>query len=132
VSNNFKKNRMKLNYKSMRKSAAGINVALLFVFGMLFQVSTAQNSCATALPVTAGTHTVSAINGTNVQTSCSTESLAEWYAYTPASNYVVTVSSDLTVNACKDTNFDVYIGTCDALVCYTSDDDSEVVALTGT
>src|SRR5690606_22177108 len=31
-----------------------------------------------------------------------------------------------------DTNFDVYIGTCDALVCYTSDDDSGVVACPGT
>lgn len=88
----------------------------------------AQDSCATALPITAGTTTVAAINGANISTSCSTASMAEWYAYTPTSNYSVTVTSDLQVNICKDTHFMVYTGNCGALTCYTSDDDSGIIA----
>src|SRR6476620_4128863 len=80
--------------------------------------SQAQNSCATALPISAGTYTVPVIDGTNVVSTCSNSALAEWYVYTPAQNYNVTVTSDLPANICRDTHFAVYTGTCSGLSCY--------------
>lgn len=89
----------------------------------------AQNTCATAVPITAGTHTVSAIDGTNITTACSTgAALAEWYTYTPTQNYTVTITSDLTVNLCKDTRVFVYTGNCSGLSCYANDDDAGSLA----
>ena len=98
---------------------------LLLCFG--FQLSQAQDSCNTALPITAGITSISAINGTNTSSACSTATMAEWYIYTPTQNYSVTVTSDLAVNICKDTRFNVYTGNCISLVCYTGDDDSGVI-----
>ncbi len=122
---------MKNNYKQKTVSELTLlkTVALLF-FGVAFQHSYAQNSCATALPITAGTTVISAIDGTNnAGNTCSTSgTLAEWFAYTPTQNYSVTVTSDLIANICKDTHFNVYTGNCGALVCYTNDDDSGVLA----
>ena len=121
---------MKNNYKpeAVNRFAALKAMVILFsCFG--FQLSFAQNSCATAVPVTAGTITIDAINGTNGASGCSTSgALAEWYAYTPTQNYMVTVTSDLPVNICKDTHFNIYTGSCGALVCFTNDDDSGVIA----
>ncbi|WP_445457340.1 FG-GAP-like repeat-containing protein [Flavobacterium sp. HNIBRBA15423] len=91
------------------------------------QVNYSQNTCATALPITAGLHTVAVIDGTNITTSCSTPTLAEWYVYTPTQDYSVTITSDLPQNICRDTNFEVYTGTCASLVCYTGDDDAGTI-----
>lgn len=88
------------------------------------QLMQAQNSCNTALPITAGTTVVPAIDGANSTSSCSNASMAEWFVYTPTQNYSVTVTSDLLVNMCKDTNFNIYTGSCNGLVCYGGDDDS--------
>ncbi|MBP6073958.1 MAG: RNA-binding protein, partial [Flavobacterium sp.] len=99
---------------------------LIFCSGIL----AAQNNCATAISITtAGTYSVGTINGTQLpQVDCTlTNELttaAEWYAYTPTSNYTVTVSSDLIENSCKDTRLRIYTGTCVAQTCVTSDDDS--------
>ena len=79
---------------------------LLFCLG--FQLSNAQSTCSTALPITAGTTTVAAITGTNLSSTCSTAGLAEWYSYTPTQNYSITITSDILINICKDTNFNVY------------------------
>ena len=106
------------NYKNQllnKFNYCKIYAILLICLG--FQFTNAQESCANALPITAGTTIVDAIAGTNITSSCSTSSLAQWYAYTPTDNYSVTVTSDLQVNICKDTNFDVYTGTCGALTC---------------
>ncbi len=89
--------------------------------------SFAQNSCAGAQAITAGQHVIDVINGANTITNCSDESNAEWFSYTPTANYSVTVTSDLAVNVCKDTNFNVYTGTCNNLTCYVGDDDSGVL-----
>lgn len=107
------------------------NICKVFAFlllGLGQQLSYSQNTCATALPISAGTFTVAAIDGTNTTTSCSTYALAEWYVYTPTVNHSVTITSDLMVNICKDTHFNVYTGNCAALVCYVNDDDSGVIA----
>jgi uncharacterized protein YaiE (UPF0345 family) len=105
-------------------------IYFLMVIGFGFATLYAQDNCATALPITtAGTFTISTINGTELpQTTCSytnaSTTTAEWYAYTPTSNYTVTVSSDLTENICLDTRLRIYSGTCAALTCVVADDDS--------
>lgn len=101
-------------------------LALLLCF--CSQLASAQNSCAAPQVIGPGTFTVAAINGTNQPTTCSGASMAEWYAYTPTANYTVTVSSDLPQNICKDTNFEVYTGTCAGLVCFAGDDDAGTIA----
>jgi ASPIC/UnbV protein/type IX secretion system substrate protein/VCBS repeat protein len=120
---------MNLKNYTRKLSAFDISIKIAILaacFG--FQGSYAQNSCADALPITAGVYTIDAINGTNITTTtCSNSSLAEWYSYTPTSNYSVTVTSDLSQNICGDTNFSVYTGTCSNLSCYTKDDDSGTI-----
>ena len=100
--------------------------------GFNFQISeipAGYNPCAAATAITAGTTTVSAINQTNINTACSSTTLSKWYSYTPTVNARVTVSSDLMINICKDTNFSVYTGNCTSgLTCITSDDNSGVIA----
>lgn len=95
--------------------------------GFKFQLSEAPfvpSPCYTATAVTAGLHTVAAVNGTNIYTSCSSDSYAaKWYTYTPTQDYRVTVSSDLPQNICKNTFFSVYTGSCaNGLTCVASDD----------
>lgn len=91
----------------------------------------AQGTCANAQTVSAGVYTVDVINGANIITSCSNASSAKWYAYTPAANYMVTVTSDLSQNICKDTNVSIYSGTCAGLNCIAEDDDSGLIQCTG-
>lgn len=113
--------------KSKIVSCYTVLKSILLLFLCLgFQSAQAQNTCSTATPITAGTYVIDAINGTNISTGCggSNATLAEWFVYTPTQNHSVTVTSDLAVNICKDTNFSVYTGTCNGLSCYTYDDDS--------
>ncbi len=85
--------------------------------------------CNTATLITAGTTTVSTINDPNVISNCTIASLAKWYKYIPSQNYRVTLSSDLPVNICKNTNFAVYSGNCNtALVCAAADDNSGIIS----
>ena len=100
----------------------------LLLLGFGFQISNAQNSCATAVAVGPGTFVVGNIDGANLQSSCSTAGQAEWYIYTPTTNHRVTVTSDLNINICKDTNVTIYTGTCAGLGCYAEDDDNGVIA----
>lgn len=107
-----------------------ITLLLLLVFTANF--SFAQNSCAGAAPITAaGTFVVDVINGAPTTVACvggGTVTAAEWYAYTPTQNYTATVTTDLLINICRDTRFQVYTGTCGSLSCLTGDDDSGVIA----
>lgn len=100
--------------------------------GFNFQVTeipAGYNPCNAAVTLTAGTTTVSAIDQTNITTSCSTAALSKWYAYTPSVNANVTITSDLAANICKDTNLSVYTGNCsNGLTCLGSDDNSGVIA----
>lgn len=86
------------------------------------------NPCNNATPINAGITTVNAIDQENINTSCASGTMAKWYSYTPSANFEVTITSDLPQNACKNTIFDVYTGTCASLLCYTGDDDSGIVA----
>jgi hypothetical protein len=111
-------------------------IYFLIVIGFGFATLYAQDNCATALPITtAGTFTISTINGTELpQTLCNytnaSTTAAEWYAYTPTSNYTVTVSSDLPENICLDTRLRIYSGTCADLTCVVADDDSGTITCT--
>jgi len=95
--------------------------------------SFAQDTCASALPITAGLHVVAAVNGTDIPSPicadngviAGTNGKGEWYTYTPTQNYTVTVSTNISQNnPLVDTRFHVYTGTCGNLTCYAGDDDS--------
>lgn len=88
----------------------------------------AQNTCATALPITAGIHTVAIVDGSDVPDPiCAANgpgaSAGEWYTYTPTQDYTINLSTDLSQNTGIDTRFHVYTGTCGALSCHDGDDD---------
>ena len=87
--------------------------------------SSAQNTCATAVPVAAGSHLVALVDGTGIpEPQCvggPGATAGEWYVYTPAMDTSITIS---TVASLVDTRFHVYTGWCGALVCVGGDDDS--------
>ncbi|MBD3583858.1 FG-GAP-like repeat-containing protein [Flavobacterium selenitireducens] len=91
----------------------------------LIQSPFVPSPCFTASPISAGTHTVAAVDGANVNTACSTATQGKWYKYVPTADWRVTVTSDLPQNLCKDTNFSVYTGSCsNGLSCVASDDNA--------
>lgn len=101
---------------------------LLIPFCLLSYLGFSQDTCSSAVTITAGLHTVSAIDGTETSDPiCSggttTASAAEWYQYTPTEDTFVTLTTDLQQNSGGDTRFHVYTGTCGALVCHAGDDD---------
>ena len=79
---------------------------LFFLLSLCFH-SFAQDDCATAITVTAGTYTVGQINGTQIPQSCinNNATAGEWYKYVADDSYTVTVTTDLAINICKDTIF---------------------------
>lgn len=103
---------------------------IVFVF-FAIQFANSQNTCETALPINnAGLFVIDAVNGTQVPSPvCAANgtgaTAGEWYAYTPTTNFTVTVTTDIAANTPrKDTRFHVYTGGCGALNCYSGDDDS--------
>ncbi|MBA2744646.1 MAG: VCBS repeat-containing protein [Flavisolibacter sp.] len=109
-------------------------ITLIIALLLLVQVANAQDTCASALPITsAGTFVVTAVNGSQVPTPVCADNgnvqnsnpSGEWYAYTPTQNYTVTVTTNISQNnPLVDTRFHVYTGSCGALSCYSGDDDS--------
>ncbi len=107
-------------------------ITLLALLGLSIQIANAQSTCATALPITAGTHVVDVVNGTEVPTPVCADNgtgatAGKWYTYTPTQNYSLTITSDLQINSGKDTRFHVYTGDCSSLTCYAGDDDGGVI-----
>lgn len=96
--------------------------------------SSAQgDSCDNAIPITGnGTITASGISGTYV-ISCDQVNpdgtgtyAGNWYTYTPTTNGIVDLTSDLPANVAPnsvDTRVSVWSGTCAALTCITGADD---------
>ncbi|HEX2616608.1 MAG TPA: RNA-binding protein, partial [Flavobacteriales bacterium] len=69
--------------------------ALLFLAGLGASAAQAQDNCTTAVPITAGTYTVTLIDGTAPPMSCAGGQLAthgEWSSYTPAEDHSLTVT----------------------------------------
>ncbi|WP_417212923.1 FG-GAP-like repeat-containing protein [Bizionia sp.] len=99
---------------------------------------TSSNTCTeadAATPITQpGIYSVSLIDGSevpspNCNTSSNSASLGEWFKYVPESDTYLTVSTDLTQNAGRDTRVHIFSGTCGALICEGGDDDSGSVYL---
>ena len=107
-----------------------ITLLLILFFASLW--SFAQNTCATAVPITAGLHIVTAIDGTDVPTpvcalngAIGSNGKGEWYSYTPMENHTVTVTTNIIENTPRvDTRVHVYTGVCGSLTCLAGDDDS--------
>ena len=108
-------------------------ITLIIMLLFIVQLSKAQDTCATALPISgSGTFVVGVINGTAPTLFCAdngaipqTTPAGEWYVYTPTAAHTVTVTTDIAANnPRKDTRVHVYTGTCAALTCLTGDDDS--------
>lgn len=108
-------------------------ITLVFIFLIGFY-GVAQNTCATAVPVSVGLTTVGTINGTDVPTPIcalngpvTTNPAGEWYSYTPTQNEVVTITTDLSQNDgvtnSDDTRVHIYTGTCGSLTCVAGNDD---------
>lgn len=106
-------------------------ITLLIIVFFVCYFSSAQNTCATALPITAGLHVVSGIDGTDIPTpicasngATGTNGKGEWYSYIPTQNYTVTVTTNIAQNTpLVDTRFHVYTGTCGNLICHSGNDD---------
>jgi hypothetical protein len=102
-------------------------VHALALASLLPLVSNAQFTCATAVAVGLGVHTAPAVSGTAPASICAGQNTVAttglWYAFTPATDMVVAVSSYVTGYPYIDTRLHVYTGTCDALVCYSGGDD---------
>ena len=123
------KNKKNQTLKSKKMKKITLIIMLLFIV----QLSKAQDTCATALPISgSGTFVVGVINGTAPTLFCAdngaipqTTPAGEWYVYTPTAAHTVTVTTDIAANnPRKDTRVHVYTGTCAALTCLTGDDDS--------
>lgn len=105
---------------------------LLFLVSITHFVVNGQNTCATALPVTAGITVIDAINGSQAPSPVcvnggTVATAGEWYAYTPVGNHTVTVTTDLNINIGDDPRVHIYKGSCDNLVCVAGDDDSGIL-----
>ncbi|MBO6607954.1 T9SS type A sorting domain-containing protein [Psychroserpens sp.] len=104
-------------------------ITLLILSLLAFHFGQSQNDCASALPVSAGTTTVSGYDGALPNPECAENAgvdpreFGEWYVYTAAIDGVVTITSDLPANAGGDTRLHVYSGTCVALTCEGGSDD---------
>ncbi|RZK12622.1 MAG: T9SS type A sorting domain-containing protein [Flavobacterium sp.] len=107
-------------------------ILLLFLLVLTNIAVHGQDTCETALPVSAGTTVISAINGSQAPspvciTGGTVATAGEWYAYTPTINHNVTVTADLSVNIGDDPRVHIYKGTCENLICVAGDDDSGVL-----
>ena len=104
-------------------------ISTLFILAAIASLNApAQNSCSSALTITTGTYTIDAVNGPEIPVPlCGTNGVgalhSEWYAYTPAQDYSLTISTDLEQNGDVDTRFNVYRGTCGQLDCVGGADD---------
>ena len=105
----------------MKKITLGLLV-LLPLFGI------SQNTCATASLITAGTHVVTAVDGTQLPVpSCADDdagvAAAEWYKFTATVNGIATISSNVPASAGGDTRLHAYSGLCGGLTCLGFSDD---------
>lgn len=104
-------------------------ITFLFLAFIAFNFNYAQNTCATAVVVGPGTTTVGTIDGDLPNPDCAPNAgldprdFGEWYIYTPTSDVVVNITSDLPANAGGDTRLHIYTGTCGALTCFEGADD---------
>lgn len=101
---------------------------LLGLLGLFFVLpSSAQSSCSTASVIVAGIHTTGALNGIAPTDLCVGDGLAAagtWYSFTATSDTTMQLTTNVIGYPNVDTRVHIYLGACDALTCYASDDDS--------
>ena len=112
------------------------NKLLLLTFCLTCITLSAQtsfNTCALAGSAThitaAGTFSVTDFDGVAPTTICTSNGAAnnaEWFAYTPTSNYNVVVSADLASNELSDTRLHIY-SDCGTLNCVAGNDDGGTI-----
>ena len=90
--------------------------------------SQSGNSCDDPIEINAGVYNITEIDGNTYNQNCTEydadNGSLEWYSYTATQDFLVTVSTDYSVNNNLDTRFHVYQGNCENLVCVGGDDDS--------
>ena len=104
----------------------------LFTFGLfVLSIATgyAQQTCAGAQIITAGTYTIPAINGTELPAvNCATggtgATAANWYKYTAPQANAVTITTNFPINGNVDNRVHIYSGACGAQVCVAGNDDN--------
>jgi hypothetical protein len=101
----------------------------LFAVALMAWQAQAQNTCATAVPVSLASYYVSQVNGSEVPSpQCASggdnATAGEWYSYTATEDTVIRVSTSLPQNDGVDTRVHIYTGTCGNLSCVAGDDDS--------
>ena len=89
----------------------------------------AQNSCAEALEITTGLHTVDTVDGVEIPDPiCAGNGTGatngEWYMYQPTDTFNLTITTSLDQNAGVDTRVHLYIGERVDLICVEGDDDA--------
>lgn len=96
---------------------------------LLFSVAMmAQNTCAEALVIEAGTHSVDTVDGPEAPTpDCifieAPANHGEWYKYQPADTFNLLITTSLPGSVGIDTRLHLYIGQCGDLTCVAGDDD---------
>ena len=81
-------------------------ITLLIMLLFVVQLSKAQDTCASALPISGpGTFVIGVINGTAPTLFCAdngaipqTTPAGEWYIYTPTAAHTVTITTDIAAN----------------------------------
>lgn len=104
------------------------HLATLVAIAVIAPCTQAQNSCSTAMPITAGTYSVDAVNGPEFPVPiCANTGVGathtEWYSYTPAEDHTLTVTTVLAQNVDSDTRIHIYEGSCGSLQCVGGADD---------
>lgn len=97
------------------------------LFGVVYNLE-AQDTCLTATTITAGSYTITSINGAESPLPIcvfngTIATAGEWYVFTATVDGVANVTTDLTANTGGDTRVHVYTGTCGSLVCVGGNDD---------
>ena len=111
-----------------RKTMKTRSTLLFSAVALLGTAAHAQNSCSSAVPITAGTYTIDQVNGNEIPVPLCNDNDAgalhtEWYSYTAGEDLSLTISTDLPQNAGRDTRFNVYGGSCGQLTCVGGADD---------
>ncbi|MGB3608574.1 T9SS type A sorting domain-containing protein [Psychroserpens sp.] len=105
-------------------------ITLLFLMFSVFHFMNAQDTCATATVITAGTYTVTAVDGTEVPNpECAANAggartAGEWYIFTATVDGYATVTTDVgNTPPGGDTRLHIFEGSCTTLSCIGGNDD---------
>ncbi|MCB0769462.1 MAG: hypothetical protein KDC00_03555, partial [Flavobacteriales bacterium] len=100
---------------------------LLLLTSLIPGFASAQYTCGSALQIGLGITTAPTVAGEQVTQLCVGTQLGSnglWYAYTATNDTSIYISTHINGYPDVDTRMHIYTGTCDALICHASDDDS--------